>query len=196
MQESKVLDPTSMGLFGLAIVTLVTSSAKLGITHGVSGALPWAIFLGAAIQLFAAVIDAKKGNVFGMTAFAAFGCFWLGVSLHWLISLNVLGDNAQSTLDGHQIGVAFLGYSIFCVYMTVAAFTVSKAMTILFLFIDALLISMTLHSFGINPELNHEISAYSEALTSLMSFYMAAALMLNERFKKTLLPLGSAIIKV
>ncbi|MCK5871078.1 MAG: hypothetical protein KAG45_10710, partial [Methyloprofundus sp.] len=60
----------------------------------------------------------------------------------------------------------------------------------------ALLISMTLHSFGINPELNHEISAYSEALTSLMSFYMAAALMLNERFKKTLLPLGSAIIKV
>lgn len=37
-------DPSAMGLFGLAIVTLVASSQKLGITEGLSYAIPWAIF--------------------------------------------------------------------------------------------------------------------------------------------------------
>ena len=38
-------DPSGIGLFGLAMVTLVASSQKLGLTDGVSLVLPWAIFL-------------------------------------------------------------------------------------------------------------------------------------------------------
>ena len=41
-----VADPTTLGLFGLAIVTLVASSQKLGITDGVSYLIPWAILVG------------------------------------------------------------------------------------------------------------------------------------------------------
>ncbi len=37
-------DPSGIGLFGLAMVTLVASSQKLGLTDGVSLVLPWAIF--------------------------------------------------------------------------------------------------------------------------------------------------------
>ena len=55
MQETKVkvvvADPSALGLFGLAMVTLVASSQKLGLTEGVSLVLPWAIFLGATAQL-------------------------------------------------------------------------------------------------------------------------------------------------
>lgn len=195
MNKNEVNDPTSMGLFGLAMVTLVASSSKLGLTQGVSGILPWAIFLGAGIQLYAASIDAKKGNNFGMTAFAAFGFFWLGVALHWLISLHQLGDTAAENLDSHQLGFALIGYSIFSIYMTVAALTTNKAMFILFVFIDSLLINMSLHNFGINISLTHSLSAYSELLISMTSFYMSGALMINERFKRTILPLGSAFIQ-
>jgi len=57
MQETKVkvvvADPSAIGLFGLAMVTLVASSQKLGLTEGVSLVLPWAIFLGATAQLLA-----------------------------------------------------------------------------------------------------------------------------------------------
>lgn len=48
-------DPSALGLFGLAIVTLVSSSEKLGITTGLSLIVPWAIFLGASAQLFACI---------------------------------------------------------------------------------------------------------------------------------------------
>lgn len=43
-------DPSALGLFGLAMVTLVASSQKLGITEGLSFVIPWAIFLGAFAQ--------------------------------------------------------------------------------------------------------------------------------------------------
>ena len=52
-------DPSALGLFGLAMVTLVASSQKLGITQGVSFVFPWAIFLGGFAQLFACLNDSK-----------------------------------------------------------------------------------------------------------------------------------------
>ena len=54
-----VADPSALGLFGLAIITLVASSQKLGLTSGVSLVLPWAIFLGASAQLVACINDFK-----------------------------------------------------------------------------------------------------------------------------------------
>ena len=64
MNENKVkivtADPSVLGLFGLAMVTLVASSQKLGLTSGVSLVLPWAIFLGASAQLMACIHDVKR----------------------------------------------------------------------------------------------------------------------------------------
>ncbi|PIC57635.1 hypothetical protein CSV80_08610 [Sporosarcina sp. P12(2017)] len=73
-QETKIVnaDPSAIGLFGLAMVTLVASSQKLGITTDVSFVIPWAILLGGFAQLFACVIDTKRNNTFGATAFGAF----------------------------------------------------------------------------------------------------------------------------
>ncbi|MCG9627475.1 acetate uptake transporter [Vibrio mediterranei] len=189
-------DPSSMGLFGLALVTLIASSNKFGMTHGVSGIIPWAIFLGAGMQLYAAKLDADKANNFGMTAFGAFGCFWLGVSMHWLISLGILGSTALSSLDSHQLGFALIGYTVFSLYMTIASLTVSKTMTLLFVFIDLLLINMSLSNFDIAKDVTHNLAAISEVLISLTAFYMSASLMLNERFKRNVLPLGSAFVEV
>ena len=42
-----VANPTALGLFGLAIVTFVAASQKLGITTGLSFVIVYAIFLGA-----------------------------------------------------------------------------------------------------------------------------------------------------
>ena len=100
-------DPTALGLFGLAMVTLVASSQKLGLTQGTSMVLPWAVFLGAMVQLVAGVYDFKKGNAFGGTAFIAYGFFWLAVGMSWLISMGALGDALKTAADSRQLGVAF-----------------------------------------------------------------------------------------
>lgn len=88
-----IADPTPLGLFGLAMVTLVASSQKLGITDGTSLILPWAIFLGGIAQLIASIQDSKHHNIFGATAFGAFGLFWMGVGTTWLIQAGCLWEN-------------------------------------------------------------------------------------------------------
>ncbi len=99
MSKSSSPDPSALGLFGLTMVTLVVSLQKLDITTGVSYILPWAIFLGTIAQLIACFYDYKKGNVFGATAFGAYGLFWLAVSMSWSIKLGIFGKAAVETMN-------------------------------------------------------------------------------------------------
>lgn len=183
-------DPSALGLFGLAMVTLVASSQKLGWTEGLSFVLPWAIFLGGFAQLFACIQDAKHNNTFGTTAFGAFALFWFGVGTSWLIQLGVFGENAQAAVDPTQLGVAFTGYLLFSLYMTIGAMETHKVLFIIFVLIDFLFIGLALSSFGIAPELFHMVAAVSELLIAIMSFYGSAASVLNNQFGKVFIPVG------
>lgn len=192
--ETKITtaDPSALGLFGLAMVTLVASSQKLGWTSGVSLVLPWAIFLGAIAQLLAAIGDSKRNNVFGTTAFAAYGLFWLGVSLTWLIKLGALGTVLQGDADGHQLGVAYAGYLIFTLFMTFASLKTNKVLTIIFALIDLLFLGLTFSTLGVAEGFMHMLAAVSELLIALVSFYGCAANVINATYGRTVLPVGAS----
>lgn len=183
-------DPSAIGLFGLAMVTLVASTEKLGWTEGTSLILPWAFFLGGLAQFYASYLDSKHNNVFGTTAFGAFGLFWIGVGATWLIQMGALGDSLFAHADGSQLGVAFVGYLIFSLFMTVGAMGVHKVMFIIFLLIDGLFLGLSLSTFGILEGLTSMLAAVSEFLIALFSFYGSAAAVLNAHFGKVILPVG------
>ncbi|MGM0873196.1 MAG: acetate uptake transporter [Bacillota bacterium] len=183
-------DPSALGLFGLAMVTLVASSQKLGFTDGLSFILPWAFFLGGLAQLFACIQDAKHNNIFGTTAFGAFGLFWFGVGTSWLIQLGFFGENLAANVDPKQLGVAFIGYLIFSIYMTIGAMETHKVLFFIFVFIDFLFIGLSLSTFGILHEVTHMLAAVSELLIALLSFYGSAAVVLNTHFGQVVLPVG------
>jgi len=106
--QELVANPSPLGLLGLAIVTLVASSAKLGITSGTAYIIPWAFFLGALAQFMAGMYDFKHNNTFGATAFCGYGLFWFAMGFSWMISNGFIGNGAA--FDAHQMGFAFLGY--------------------------------------------------------------------------------------
>lgn len=191
-QQVKIVtaDPSALGLFGLAMVTLVASSQKLGLTEGTSLILPWAFFLGGLAQLFASVLDSKHNNTFGTTAFGAFGLFWFGVGMTWLIQLGAFGEELAANADPKQLGVAFIGYLIFSVFMTVGAMATHKVLFFIFVFIDFLFIGLSLSTLGVMPETTHMIAAIAELLIALLSFYGSAAVVLNNQFGKVILPVG------
>lgn len=191
-QNVKILnaDPSALGLFGLAMVTLVASSQKLGWTQGLSFVIPWAIFLGAFAQLFACINDSKRNNTFGTTAFGAYAFFWLGVAASWLIKMGAFGQTMASQVDTKQLGIAFVGYLIFTAFMTIAAVETNKVLFIIFCLIDLLFIGLSLNSFDVLPEISHKLAAYSELLIALFSFYGSGASVINTHFGKVFLPLG------
>ncbi|TJX14944.1 hypothetical protein E9840_04375 [Tissierella creatinini] len=194
-QEVKVLncDPSAIGLFGLAMVTLVASSQKLGLTDGTSFVVPWAIFLGGFAQLFACINDSKRQNVFGTTAFGGYAFFWFGVATSWMIKSGVFGEGMAAGVDPRQLGVAFLGYLIFSVFMTFGAAETHKVLFIIFIFIDLLFLGLTLSSFGIMEHATHTLAAYSELAIAIFSFYGSAAAVLNPHFGRVFLPVGKPL---
>lgn len=192
IQQVKITtaDPSAIGLFGLAMVTLVASTQKLGITDGVSLVLPWAIFLGALAQLFASIQDFKHNNTFGATAFGGYAFFWLAVGTTWLIQLGCFGETLAKAADVRQLGFAFIGYLIFSVFMTIGAMETHKVLFIIFVLIDCLFIGLSLSTLGIMEHAAHTFAAYSELGIAIMSFYGSAAAVLNVHFGREFLPVG------
>lgn len=190
----EVADPTTLGLFGLAIVTLVASSQKMELTSGLSLVLPWAIFLGGIAQLIASLFDFKHNNLFGATAFSAYGLFWIGMAMSWLIKLGCFGNTLAQAVDVKQLGFVFIGYMILTIVFTVSGLKMSKAMFVLLLLIVVLFLGLALDSFGCG-HVWHAVAAYAELAISLLTFYVLAAKYLNSFFGKNIIPVGSPILK-
>jgi len=195
IEERKILtaDPTALGLFGLAMVTLVASSSKLGWTTGTSLVIPWAIFLGAAAQLVASLADAKKNNVFGATAFGGYAFFWFAVGMSWMVQGGVFGEKLAASADPNQLGFAFTGYLIFTLYMTIGATSTTKVLLAIFVLIDFLFLGLSLSTFDIAKEPMHLLAGWSEFGIALLSFYGSAAAVLNNQFGRVILPLGKPL---
>ncbi len=185
-----IADPSALGLLGLAMVTLVASSQKLGLTEGVSLVIPWAIFLGGFMQLMACIIDAKKNNVFGATAFGGYAFFWFSVATTWFIQNGVFGEKLQVTADSKQLGFAFIGYLIFTVFMTIGSMETNKVLFTIFVLINFLFVGLALSSFNIAYHASHQLAGWSEFLISLVSFYGCGANVLNRHFEREFLPMG------
>lgn len=182
-------DPSGLGLFGLAMVTLVASTQKLGWTTGFSFVIPWAVFLGAIAQMIACFNDFKHNNTFGATAFGAYGLFWLSVATSWMIKMGVFGPALASNVDGVQLGVAFTGFLIFSVFMTIGAMETHKVLFTIFVLIDILFLGLAADSFGLGHAW-HGIAAWTELIIALVGFYGSAAATLNTHFGKQFLPVG------
>jgi succinate-acetate transporter protein len=188
----EVADPAPLGLTGLAMVTLIAASQKLGWTEGLSLLVPWAIFLGGIAQLIACVYDFKHNNIFGATAFGGYGLFWLAVAASWMIKMGVFGEILAKAVDVRQLGFVFLGYLIFSLFVTVASFKTNKALIAILILIDLLFLGLMFDAFKFG-EYWHTMAAWSELTISIIGFYAAGANLLNKMYGRTLLPLGKPI---
>lgn len=194
VHETKIAsaDGTALGVFGLALVTFVASSQKLGWTSGSAYLIPWALFLGSVAQIWGAAIDFKKNNYFGAIVLGAFGLFWIAVSLHWAIQNGFLGT-VPGNADTRQFGFACFGYLIISLFFTVAALEMNKVFGIVLVLVDVLLLSLGLSIIGVSPILFSGIAAWSEFLIALFGFYASGAIFLNSFFGRLLLPLGAPL---
>lgn len=188
-----VADPTPLGLMGLAVVTMVASAAKLGIVSNVAWVLPWALFCGAAAQVVAGVLDYLHKNIFGGTVFCAFGFFWFGVGMSWMIKAGAFGQGLAAGVDPLAIGFAFFAYFLFSVAATIAASSANLFLFVDMLLIDILLLGLSLDAWGIGGHAPHLIAAYAELGISLLSMYGAGAALLNGFYGRVFWPLGKPV---
>lgn len=90
MQPSSLANPGPLGLLGFGMTTILLNIHNAGFFPLSSVILSMGIFYGGLAQFIAGLIEYKKGNTFGATAFTSYGMFW--ISLVGLLFLPTLGQ--------------------------------------------------------------------------------------------------------
>src|ERR1700712_3033362 len=90
-----IANPAPLGLCAFGMTTVLLNFHNAGFFELNSMILAMGLFYGGLAQVIAGVIEAKKNNTFGLTAFTSYGFFWL--SLVGLIVLPKLGWGVKSS---------------------------------------------------------------------------------------------------
>lgn len=143
---------------------------------------------GGLAQLMAGMLEHKNGNNFGFAAFSAYGSFWIGLGVIWM--LNYFGLYKSSTTD---VGYYLVAWTLFTLILWVASFFIHTAMATTFTTLVIGFILLDLGHFGF-PFLNL-VAGYELIICALCAWYMMAAIIINDVAGRTILKVGKPWIK-
>jgi succinate-acetate transporter protein len=185
-----VADPAPLGLGGFAATTFALSLFNAGITAAatVPMVLTLALFYGGVLQVLAGMWEFRNNrNTFGAVAFTSYGFFWLAV---WWLFSNVV-PKVPSGEVGQVVGTFLLVWTIFTLYMFIGSLRLTWAHAALFGSLLLAFATLTLGAYQNNTPGNgwNLVGGWLGILTAVIAWYIAAALVINATFKRTMLPL-------
>lgn len=185
--EKKMANPAAVGLAGFGLTTLLLQFHNIGLL-GLGPVVAMGFIFGGLAQMIAGFQEQKMGNNFGYSAFVAYGSFWIGLGIIWI--LNILNVYKSSSSD---IGYFMLAWTLFTVILFIASLRVSKAMAITFALLLVGFILLVIGHFG-SPTFNI-IAGYELILCALGAWYMMASIIINDLAGKAVLPVGKPFIR-
>lgn len=178
-------NPAPLGLLGFGMTTVLLNFHNAGLYEFNSMILSIGIFYGGLAQIVAGIMEWKKNNTFGMTAFLSYGFFWL--TLVGLIVMPKLGIGSATSPEGME---CFLGmWGLFTLLMFIGTFKLSRALQVVFgsltLLYFLLVLGDVTGSAGIK-----QFTGIEGLFCGFSAFYTGIAQVLNEVYGRTVLPLG------
>jgi len=184
-----IADPGPLGLSAFALTTFVLSAANADLIDASvkTVVLSLALFYGGAVQVVAGIWEFRKGNTFGATAFSSYGAFWLS---YWGLSVffKPAAGTSADTVD-KALGYFLLGWTIFTVIMLVASLRTNAALVATFIALTVTFVFLVLGHFNHSTSLE-KFGGWLGILTALCAWYTAAAGVIQESWKRPVLPIG------
>ncbi|MDQ2757694.1 MAG: acetate uptake transporter [Actinomycetota bacterium] len=180
-----IADPAPLGLAAFAGTTFVLSlfNAGLGDARLVAVVLPLALLYGGLAQLLAGMWEFRNDNTFGAVAFTSYGAFWIS---YFVYARFVAGTLPPA--DAHTAtGIFLLMWTIFTVYMTLAALKTNAALIAVF---GTVLVTFALLTIGELSESTSVLHAggYVGLVSAACAWYASAAGVVNPTWGRTVLP--------
>jgi len=176
-------NPAPLGLAGFALTTILLNIHNAGF-YGISVMIMgMGVFYGGIAQIIAGIMEYRQGNTFGTVAFVSYGSFWLSLVFIWTMPVHGL-PAADAVSMGWYLAV--WGLFTFILFIgTLNGKTIGKlvfgSLTILF-FLLALANFTGSHAI-------HTIAGFEGIVCGALALYEAAALVINEKRGKQVLPL-------
>lgn len=178
-------NPAPIGLLAFGLTTVLLNLHNAGLFSLNTMILAMGIFYGGIAQIIAGVLEWKKNNTFGATAFVSYGSFWLT-----LVALLVLPAMGWGTAPETAAMVAYLLlWGLFTGVMFIATRRINRALQFIF---GSLTILYALLAIGDGTGITviTRIAGYEGIICGFSAVYTGLALVLNETYRRTVLPLG------
>lgn len=175
--ENKLANPAPLGLMGFGMTTVLLNLHNAGFFPLSDMILSMGIFYGGIAQIIAGIMEFKRGNTFGMTAFISFGLFWLS-----LVAIFAFPDLAGG--KGVRSPDAFIGWylflwGVFTFFMWIGSFGKSFCLSFVFLSLWMLFFLLALHLWTGFAFIGH-VAGWEGIICGISAIYLAMAEMLYE----------------
>lgn len=176
-------NPGPLGLLGFGMTTVLLNLTNAGILPFSAIIISMGIFYGGLAQVIAGIMEYKKGNSFGFTAFISYGFFWISlVGILWLPKAGF--DPAPAA----ALATFLLLWGIFTFGMFIAALSHNFITKFVF---GSLVILFALLAIGnyTGSETVLHLAGYEGIICGLSAMYSALAQIINESLGRKALPL-------
>ena len=183
--QDRTANPAPLGLLGFGMTTVLLNLHNAGLFPLGSMIVGMGLFCGGLAQIIAGIMEWKKGNTFGTTAFSMYGIFWWSLVALW--TLPKLGWADTSTIPA--ISWYLFLWGIFTLVMFFGTLKANRALQFVFLSLTVLFFLLALGD-AIESETLKRIAGIEGIICGLSAVYAALAQVLNEAHGRTVLPLG------
>jgi len=177
-------NPAPLGLLAFGMTTVLLNLHNAGLFPLDTMILAMGIFYGGFAQVIAGIMEWKKNNTFGTTAFLSYGFFWL--TLVGLLVMPVLGWGTTPEISAM---VAYLVmWGIFTGVMFFATLKINRALQVVFATLTILFFMLAIAD-ATGSTLVKQVAGYVGIICGLSAVYTGLAQVLNEVYRRTILPI-------
>ena len=178
-------NPAPLGLLGFGLTTVLLNIHNAGYYELNSMILAMGIFYGGLAQIIAGIMEWKKNNTFGTTAFTSYGLFWLTlVGLLFLPKLGLADATSKPAFAAY-----FFMWGLFTFVMFLGTLRINRALQFVFLSLTILFFLLAARDYLGSAAIG-TLAGYEGIICGLSAVYTALAQVLNDVYKKVVAPLG------
>lgn len=179
-------NPAPLGLCAFGMTTVLLNFHNAGFFELNSIILAMGLFYGGLAQVIAGIIEARKNNTFGFTAFISYGFFWL--SFVALVVMPKLGWTAAASDSAIVAYLSVWGLFTFCMFF--GTLRLNRALQFVFGSLTILFILLAAGDWTGNSSIKH-LAGYEGIICGFSAIYTGIANVLNEVYGRTVLPIGA-----
>jgi len=183
--EDKLANPAPLGLMGFGMTTVLLNIHNAGFFPISAMILAMGIFYGGLAQIFAGLMEFKKGNTFGTTAFCSYGLFWISLVFIWVFPVIGWSEATPAAFMGWYLFM----WGLFTFFMWLGTFGKNRAIQFIFLSLTVLFWLLAAKDWT-GSALLGQLAGWEGIVCGLSAVYLAMAEVLNEAQGKTVLSIG------
>lgn len=181
-----IANPAPLGLCAFGMTTVLLNFHNAGFFEMNAMILAMGIFYGGLAQVIAGIIEARKNNIFGLTAFTSYGFFWL--SLVGLVVMPKMGWVAAPSSNA-MVGYLVI-WGIFTFLLFFGTLKLNRALQFVFASLTLLFFLLAAGDYTGNSSITH-FAGYEGIICGASAIYTGIASLLNEVYGRTVLPVGA-----